>query len=337
MLGITTESAQRTNQSLLDAQQTSRLVTICLGALWIFNGLLQLQPQMFTQHLSVDVVGYALMSLPPTLYFWSLNILIHFFMPYVSIWDVLFAALQLSIGFSLVVGPRHVQRVGLWISIVWGSIVWVFAEGMSGILTGTMSGGVFPGTPSIMNGFPGAALVYVLVALLLLFLPKRLWNPSTRFSIFRIVPSLIFVIAALVQAAPLMWRTFGQASIFAANSDNVPAQLAWSIMPFVKFTTSNPEIANSIELSMCLLSSVGLLTGKRWGSVLAICWLGFIWWFGLGLGGILTGGSTDLNTPPAIALLILPTLLWQNHSRRNPSEYLVSNGLSLPIQVPVKS
>lgn len=336
MFAKTTESAQITRQSLPDYQHASRLVTIGLGTLWIIDGLLQLQPQMFTQHLSIDVIGSALMSLPPALYFWSLNILIHFFMPYAAIWDISFAVLQLCIGISLIVGKEHVQKVGLWISIIWGSIVWVFAEGMSGILAGTMSGGVFPGTPSLINGFPGAALVYVLAALLLVFLPKRLWNPSSYLSVSRLVPALIMFVSAFVQAAPLMWRTFGQASIFTANSDNVPAQLVGSIEPLATFAASHPAIANSLELSMCLLSGVGLLSGKRWGSALALCWLGFVWWFGLGLGGILTGGGTDPNTPTAIALLVVPTLLWQYHSSRNRSSSQVRNSPSSLEQLPVR-
>lgn len=326
MVAMAAESTEHTNQSLHYAQQTSRLVTIGLGALWIIDGLLQLQPQMFTQHLSIDVVGYALMSLPPTLYFWSMNMLIHSFMPYASFLDVMIAALQLSIGLSLVAGTRSVQRVGLLISIVWCLFLWIFAEGMSGILTGTMSGGVFPGTPSIMNGFPGAALIYMLVALLVLFLPRTLWDPSSQYSASRFVPALILLISALVQAAPMMWRTFGQASIFAANRDNVPPQMVGSVLYFAKFAASHPVLANSLELSMCLVSGVGLLRGGRWGSILALSWLGFVWWFGLGLGGILTGGGTDPNTPPAIALLMVPTLLW----RKNPQSIEVPTQ-SMPI------
>lgn len=113
---------------------------------------------------------------------------------------------------ALLAGSRRVQRVALGISIVWGLVVWVFGERMSWIPSGTMSSGVFPGTPSMMNGFIGAALVYVLIAILLLFLLVRHWNLSWRFSVVRNAPIVLFLISAAVQAAPLMWTTFGLAS-----------------------------------------------------------------------------------------------------------------------------
>lgn len=113
---------------------------------------------------------------------------------------------------ALLAGSRRVQRVALGISIVWGLVVWVFGERMSWTPSGTMSSGVFPGTPSMMNGFIGAALVYVLIAILLLFLLVRHWNLSWRFSVVRNAPIVLFLISAAVQAAPLMWTTFGLAS-----------------------------------------------------------------------------------------------------------------------------
>ena len=327
MLAQANPSERTKNDSLLEAHRVMRLVMLGLGVLWILDGLLQLQPQMFTQNLPANVVGFALMSLPAPLYFWSLKMLIRFFMPHPAFWDFCIVVLQLGIGISLIAGSRMVQRAALGISVVWGLAVWVFAEGMGWILSGTMSGGVFPGTPSIMNGFPGAALLYALVALLLL-LPDRQWDLSTgRFSLVKKIPVVLFLMFAAVEAAPLMWTTFGQASIFAANTDNVPKQLIGTIVPLVKFAASHPAVTNSLELGACLLAAFGLWRDRWWGYSFALAWLGFVWWFGLGLGGILTAGGTDPNTPPAILLLMLPAIAWKKNSLKKRRKIRVEEKL----------
>lgn len=293
---------------MLEALRLRRIVTIGLGVLWVIDGLLQLQPTMFTQNLSLGIIANAQMSLPPVLYFASLNFLIHVIAPSIALWNAGFASMQLAIGISLLFGSPRIRRAALVASIAWGILVWLFGEGMAGIFGPTMAGGVFPGTPSIMNGFPGAALIYVILAFLLL-LPPRQWKLSRRFSIVRESAALLFLACALLQTAPLMWTTYGQASIFAANIDNLPAQLAGTINPLVRFTTFNPVLSNSVEIVACALAAMGLLLRQKWGYIFALAWLAFIWWFGLGLGGTLTGFGTDPNTPPAIALLMVPVIV----------------------------
>ncbi len=294
-----------------------RAVTLGLGALWTIDGLLQLQPRMFTQSLAVDVVANALMSLPSPIYFGSLRLLTGFFLPNLVLWNAGIAALQLAIGISLLVGPVAVRRLALATSVVWSMIVWVFGEGLGGVLTGTITGGVFPGTPSVMNGFPGAALIYALVAIFIL-LPDGRWTLLGRFSTVRDAPALLFLVFSAVQAAPLMWTGYGQASIFASNTDKVPAQLAASMLqPLTAFSIAHPVPSNCLELGACLASAYGLWSGKREGYLFALGWLAFIWVFPLALGGALTGLATDPNTPPAIALLMVPAIVASRHKLPN--------------------
>jgi hypothetical protein len=297
-----------------EPSRLKRLMTKGLGALWLADGLLQLQPQMFTSRLSYDVIANALMALPSSLYFSSLSILSRFFVPYAALWNTGAAALQLLIGITLIAGPTMMttttktRRLAILASIVWSAAVWVFGEGMGAILGPTMTGGIFPGTPSLLNGFPGAALIYAMLGCLLLF-PDDRWRLDGRFSIVRDAPVLLFLSASLVQAAPLMWTSYGQASIFAANVQHVPDSLVGTILPLAKFTTAHPALSNSLELGACLASAYGLWVGRTWGIVLALSFLAFVWWFSLGLGGTLTGLGTDPNTPPVIMLLLLPPFI----------------------------
>ncbi len=291
-----------------EARRARRLVTLGLGALWTVDGLLQLQPQMFTRSLAVDVVANAVMSLPSPVYFASLKFVVGLFQRNVALFDAGIAMLQLALGVCLLAGPAGLRRLALVASVVWGLVVWVFGEGMGAVLGPTMTGGVFPGTPSLMNGFPGAALVYVAIALFLL-LPERRWRLSGRFSLVRDAPTILFLVSAAVQAAPLMWTAFGQASIFASNSYKLPPQLAsFLLLPFAKFTAAQPALSNSLELGCCLLAALGVWKGRRWGFYVALGWLAFIWCIPLAMAGLFTGLGTDPGTPPAVALLMLPAL-----------------------------
>lgn len=294
---------------LLEARRTKKWVTLGLGALWTADGLLQLQPQMFTQNLATNVVATSMMSLPGSLYFASLKLLIRFFLPNPILWNAGVAALQLSLGIAIILGSGAVRRLALAASVVWCAMVWVFGEGLGGFLGGTMTGGVFPGTPSVMNGFPGAALLYALAALFLM-LPDARWKFSGRLSAVRDAPALLFLSFAAFQAAPLMWTAYGQASIFASNTGSLPLQLGGSVvLPLTLFAVSHPVLCNSLELGACLLSALGIYVGQRWGYIFALGWIAFIWWFPLGLGALLTGLGTDPNTPPIIGLLMVPAIM----------------------------
>ncbi len=270
------------------------------------DGLFELQPGL-KSHFAVAVIGNAMETLPSLFYLTSMNMLSTLIIPYAGLWDMLFALLQLSLGVALIAGSTRVKHLALLASVAWGSVVWVFGEGMAGILS---PGGTFPGTPSILNGFPGPAMVYVLIALLLL-MPESRWTLSGRFSVVADAPALVFLACAAVQAAPLMWTSYGQASIFVAGRDNLPSQMAIILRPFADYTIAHPVIGNSIEVGANLAAALGLLLARKskWVFVFAFGWLGFVWLFGLGLGGILTGLGTDPGAPPAIMLLMGPALL----------------------------
>ncbi|PSO06734.1 hypothetical protein B9Q04_14545, partial [Candidatus Marsarchaeota G2 archaeon BE_D] len=117
-----------------------RFMRIGLGALWVIDGALQLQPAMFTPSFPVNVVGPALQSLPNPIYGYSLSILQTYIIPHISAWNIPFAFLQLLIG-VLILSNRHTLRaLGLALSLVWSGFLWVFGEGLGGIYASTMGG-----------------------------------------------------------------------------------------------------------------------------------------------------------------------------------------------------
>jgi hypothetical protein len=114
---------------------------------------------------------------------------------HVAIFNAVFATIQLAIGLGLL--WRRTSRAALAATIVWALGVWWLAEGLGGILTGSASP---------VTGAPGAALIYVVIAVLA-------WPPRSG-----------------AAAAPGGHRT-GTASIAAGSRIGLrAAQLIWAAL-----------------------------------------------------------------------------------------------------------
>ena len=130
-----------------------------LGVLWFIDGVLQAQPAMPNNGFVLDVLAPALAGQPS----WYIRILgwnIQFWTDHPVGADVAAMLLQVWMGILLLVGmDRFWGRLALWFSIAWGFGIWIFGEGMGGILTGKVTW---------LNGAPGSVLFYVASAALLL-------------------------------------------------------------------------------------------------------------------------------------------------------------------------
>ncbi len=134
-----------------------RLLQLALAAIWLIDGVLQLQPFMFTpgpNGFSGMLSGVAdgnphAVAQSIT---WNASIVYH----HPGVTNGLFALIQILIGFGIAWRPTI--KVALAGSIVWSLGVWWFGEGLGGVLHGN-------GTP--VGGGPGAVLFYALLAVLL--------------------------------------------------------------------------------------------------------------------------------------------------------------------------
>ena len=140
------------------------LLRVGFGIIWLFDGLLQAQPQM-PGGLADQVIQPTAASSPG----WVQH-LVNFG---VNVWDyhpVQAAAasvwIQVGIGLWLLIAVRgwSARLAGL-ASVAWGLVVWAFGEAF---------GQIFAPGLSVLFGAPGAVLIYV-VAGALLALPERAW------------------------------------------------------------------------------------------------------------------------------------------------------------------
>ena len=140
----------------LDARRRLQLL---LAGLWLLDGVLQLQPVMFTRRFPAMLAESAagqpgVVAAPVT---WAARLIAGHPAPA----NAAFAALQIALGLGLAWRPA--VRPALAGSVLWGLAVWWLGEGL---------GGLFTGTASPAGGAPGAALLYAVVAVLL-WPPRR--------------------------------------------------------------------------------------------------------------------------------------------------------------------
>jgi len=185
-----------------------RLLRVGFGALWLFDGILQAQPQM-AAGLPSQVVAPAAESSPA----WVQH-LVNWGGSAWSYHPVQAGAsavwIQVGIGMWLIFGVRGwPSRLAGLAGAVWGLIVWVFGEAF---------GGIFGAGLTVLFGAPGAAAFYV-VAGLLIALPERAWQTARPGRLLLGGAGVFLAGMALLQAWP--GRGFWQ-----GTADGKPSALA---------------------------------------------------------------------------------------------------------------
>ncbi len=279
-----------------------RALQLGLAAIWMLDGVLQYQSFMFTkafgQMLAATSPGNPRIVSSPVN--WNATLIEH----HVVLLNASFATVQLLLGLGIAYRPT--VRLALAASIVWALGVWWFGEGLGGVLSGAADP---------VNGAPGAVIIYALLAVLL-------W-PSDR-------PSSApapFVAARAVgaQVARALWLVlWGSLAYFALTPANRAPQALHDMIAGMASgepgwlaaldkhsaaLVAHQGLAASIVLAAALaLVAVGVYLPAPVAKatlVLAIVLAAVIWVIGEAFGTILTGGGTDPNSGPLLALLAL--------------------------------
>lgn len=267
-----------------------------LGALWLLDGLLQAQPLMITHFIG----GFLAPLIQGQPFFlrdlidvgvrvWGINPVI---------WNEFAAWIQIGIGLLLIMGQGAWIRFGLWVSLVWGLAVWIGGEAMGSIFNGG----------SWLAGSPGSALLYMLLALLLL-LPPAFWRGRG------IIKSLswgmvgLWTVAAILQAWPAseFWRgqTTAGEILSMANMPQSPIVSA-PLYAWAHQLTAHPAMWN-VGLVMVFVLLALLWTFRPYARV--TWWLSAAvtfasWWLGQDF-GVLGGMGTDPNSGGIVLLALV--------------------------------
>jgi hypothetical protein len=277
-----------------------RALQLALAGLWLLDAVLQYQPFMYTRGFAQLLAGTAddnppVIARPIT---WDAALVGH----HLVLLNTVFATIQLLLGLGIAFRPT--VRAALAASVAWSLGVWWFGEGLGGVL----NDGASP-----LNGAPGAAIIYTLLAVLLWPADRAAPAPLTA---ARAVGAHAARALWLVLWLSLAWFALTPANrapqalsgMIADMESGEPGWLA-ALDRGAASLTAGQGLAGSIVLAAALAviaTGVYLSPGfARAALVLAIVVALMIWVFGEAFGMIMAGGATDPNSGPLLVLLAL--------------------------------
>jgi hypothetical protein len=279
------------------APDVRRRLQLALAGIWLLDAVLQFQAFMFSRGFS-QMLGATAAGNPAVIagpINWSAKIIAE----HGTATNAIFAFIQLAIGLGIAWRPT--LKLALGASIAWALGVWWFGEGLGGVLNGA-------GGPA--NGAPGAVIIYALLAVLLW--PGRgdraapfAVGQFTGANMARALWLVLWGSLAYMALLPATRAPKALGGMVSAMASGQPGWLSSTDNNLGAFLTSHgPAVAVVLAVLLALVAVSVCLPrpAARAGLVLAIVIAAFLW-VGEGLGGMLTGGGTDPNSGPLLALL----------------------------------
>jgi len=284
-----------------------------LGVLWLIDGLLQLQPQMFTMNMVNGIMKPMLQGQPglvePSLQFIVTQTTLH-----LTAVNLLIVIVQVCLGLGFILLPDRWVKEVVFASIVWALIIWYGGEGMSMLLTGQAS---------ILTGAPGAVLLYPLLGLAVY--PRKKSNSASKAATrkkgddgvlsrkcLRWVLAGFWCFAALLQLQPNWWQQgqISQAIGAMVGQGGLNAVLVDPMLQQISNATANIEIQLNIALIIVFLTiGIGLAVVKdeqvRPFLIASIVVSIVFWYFSEAFGMIFTGMATDFNSGLLVVVMAL--------------------------------
>jgi cytochrome oxidase Cu insertion factor (SCO1/SenC/PrrC family) len=269
------------------------------GAIWLIDGILQFQISM-PLGLANDVVQPMSAGTPSWL---------HSFMTHaINLWNahpVSLAAgvawFQVGIGLVILVSNGRTGRWVAGLSAGWAALVWFIGNG---------AGGIFAHGATILFGWPGASLFYVIVGCWLFVEPTKFQEKFSPF-VLRFL-SILFLVAIVFQSLPAagFWHGGNNNALTAMSTAMTataqPHLLAWFVQRVGTLSGLMGGGFNIVLILWLLVCAAGLwrsvTTGWNWPVRTVAAGCIFLWvvaedaaFFG--------GLSTDFNSLIPIALL----------------------------------
>jgi hypothetical protein len=279
---------------------SARTIQIGLGAMWLLDGLLQVQPDMFGPAFAHTVILPSAQGQPGVLS-GAITHMAHLIAAQPALTDGVFAGIQILIGVGLLV--RETVKPALVLSFVWALGVWALGEGF---------GMLFTGMASPLTGAPGGALLYAAIGVLVWPRaagpvaegpaaaegPLGEWGGKTIWAVVWSGMGILWLLPAN--------RAGG--SISSAISGAVSGEPSWLAHVQLSVAHALGNSGSSVAVGCAALSFVigfGPLVSRHTtvflvaGAALALDY----WVFGEAFGQLFTGLGTDPNTGPLLVLL----------------------------------
>lgn len=277
-----------------------RALQLALAATWLLDAVLQYQPFMFTKAFAAMLAGTAdgnppLIAGPIT---WNAALVGH----HLAALNSVFATIQLLLGLGIAFRPT--VRAALAASVAWSLSVWWLGEGLGGVLNGTASP---------LNGAPGAAIIYALLAVLLWPADRSTPAPFTAARAVgahaaRAVWLVLWLSLAYFALTPANRAPQAISAMIAGMGTGQPRWLS-AIDGGIASLLAGHGLAASIVLAAALtMIAAGVCLPRPAATaalLLAVVVALVTWVAGEAFGMILAGGATDPGSAPPLALLAL--------------------------------
>jgi cytochrome oxidase Cu insertion factor (SCO1/SenC/PrrC family) len=282
-----------------------RLLRLGFGALWVLDGLLQLQQAM---PLGLPGVLRPAADGSPAWVVRLVNFGAEVWTRHPTSAAAAAVWIQLGLGMFLLVAPRgRWSRLAGLGSVGWGLVVWVFGEAF---------GAIFAPGLTVLFGAPGGVLLYV-VAGGLIALPDRAWVGQRLGRIITAAAGVFLVLMAVLQAWP--GRGFWQGGIRARPgtlagmvgemaTTSQPHFLASAVASFGSFDEAHGWGVNLFVVVALAVTGLALLSGRRrllYPTVVALIVLGLADWVLIEDFGVFGGTGTDPNSMLPMLLLLV--------------------------------
>lgn len=270
-----------------------------LAALWSLDALLKLQPHMFTPALFVNVLGPVAVDDQPPWFASMLDAVDRVWVRHMALADLAVFAVEASIALLLWWGPaRRPGRIGLWLLLAWLAVVWVFGEGMGGLVSGDAS---------ILSEAPGTTVFYAATAVALLA-PLQAWQGGRVAQGLRWGLGLFWLMGAALQLNGSFWTAAGLGGIFGNVTMNglEPVFVLRLLDLVLGLVMAHPAVWNLVIVAaLAALGVATLALGPRpavaWA---ATVWLLLCWATAQAFGGLFTGTATDPGAAVAFGLFV---------------------------------
>lgn len=287
-------------QPAAKALDARRALQLGLAASWLLDAMMQYRAFMyskgFTQMIGGSAAGNPSVIARPIA--WNASLVEH----HQVLLNTIFATIQLLIGLGIAFRPT--VRTALAASIGWAVGVWWFGEGLGGVLSGAASP---------LNGAPGAAIFYALLAVLLWPADRDTAAPfaaarAVGAHVARALWLVLWLSLAYFALTPGNRAPQALNGMIAGMESGEPGWLSATGKGAASLVAGQ-GLAASIVLAVALvIIAVGVClprSAARATLVLATVVALVIWVVGEALGTILTGGGTDPNSGPLLVLLAL--------------------------------
>jgi hypothetical protein len=272
------------------ADTPGRTLQTTLGLIWLLDGGLQFQSFMYSRGF-VALLRSGAAGQPSWVHdsvIWAAKLASQ----HLTVWNTLFALVQVLIGIGLLYRPA--VKPALVLTCAWAVVVWWFGEAFGMML--------MSGTAAPLNGAPGGVIIYLLVGLIA-------WPSQTPGGLLG-VRGARTMWAALWLVMAWLWLQSASASPDALRDmiNAAPSGMSWlsSLQDGFAFVARGNGVAISLVLS-AVSGAIALGVAANWRArqflALAVILNVVYWLVGQGLGGIFAGGATDPGTAPLIILL----------------------------------